>query len=903
MSKSCGIFLFLLLLNTLCFSQQMRISGAIQDTVNNAPLPYASVLVIKIKDSTLVAFTRSDAKGHFELNKLQVDTVEVIISSPTFGQKSLYIVGSANNAVFELGKIILPPKNQQLQEVIIYAFKDPVYYKGDTLVYTADSFKVRPNATVEDLLKKLPGIKVDQSGKIMSQGKAIDKLLVDGDEFFGSDPTLATRNLDATAVESVQVFEKKDETNSAGENIQVMNLKLKSDAKKGYFGKMSAATDAKRFYEGQLFANNFKGSRKVSVFSLGSNTPSSPLGYSDIWEYGLDNEAPAYDDGYQNGNTAPVGIPKAIQTGIYYADRLGKNTKLNMNYTFNSAKLKAESASRSTYFIKDSSYSTMSKSNSVSQATSHSINLKIVQTLDSLTELEIEPKLKLNKDDKKNQFQTSFYTQQGALKHASNVSNSTIADGYTLNTFLKLTRKFVKKDREIRLNYNYSINDVGSDGVLKADNTGVDTLIDKNTNQQKTTALNTQNQDIVLVYKEPLTKKIKLEFEYNLNYNRSKQDKHANDFLTSGEWVANPKFTNNFENQRWLNSGGVKFIYEVKKYTVNVGARARTISFTNTDLIEHKQFVYKVDNLLPYLSYFYRINSNSRLNFRYTTTSQQPTIGQLQPIADNTNPNQVTIGNRDLLPAYSHKLNAFYNLYKPLSGKSIWCTVDFTSTDRAFSNAIFTDSLGRTATKTINVDGNYNGNASLYMSAPLFQKIISVDPNLMAYYTKNKNFINGLENITKTTSVDAALQVSLELDTLTFRVNYTYGYNIPSSTLSKGINKPYGTQELEANLYLKLPFKFSVETSADYIVNSNRSVGYNNRYVLWNASISNTFLKNESLILSVSGHDLLNQNIGINRTVQDNVISDVRTTIINRYFLVELSYKFKNKRTKDDENL
>ena len=160
-----------------------------------------------------------------------------------------------------------------------------------------------------------------------------------------------------------------------------------------------------------------------------------------------------------------------------------------------------------------------------------------------------------------------------------------------------------------------------------------------------------------------------------------------------------------------------------------------------------------------------------------------------------------------------------------------------------------------------------------------------------------------MENITKTTSVDAALQVSLELDTLTFRVNYTYGYNIPSSTLSKGINKPYGTQELEANLYLKLPFKFSVETSADYIVNSNRSVGYNNRYVLWNASISNTFLKNESLILSVSGHDLLNQNIGINRTVQDNVISDVRTTIINRYFLVELSYKFKNKRTKDDENL
>ena len=193
------LFIFLFI-SIHSFSQKMTISGNVQDTVSKMPLKNAVAMAIRMKDSVLLAHSRTDSKGYFTLSNLQIDTVQIIISDSRFSEQSFYVFGSTSNYQFDFGRIVLPAKSQQLGEVIIYAYKDPVYYKGDTLIYTADSFKVKPNATVEDLLKKLPGIKVDASGKITSQGKEVSQVLVDGDEFFGSDPTVATKNAANTSV-------------------------------------------------------------------------------------------------------------------------------------------------------------------------------------------------------------------------------------------------------------------------------------------------------------------------------------------------------------------------------------------------------------------------------------------------------------------------------------------------------------------------------------------------------------------------------------------------------------------------------------------------------------------------------------------------------------------------------
>lgn len=886
-----------------CFAQFMTITGTVQDTAAKKALPNSVAMAVRLKDSVLVAYTRSDEKGAFRFSNLKIDTLELIVSNALFGDQSFYIVGSQLNKVFDLGAIILPPKNKDLQEVIIYAFKDPVYYKGDTLVYSADSFKVKPNATVEDLLKKLPGIKVDQSGKITAQGKAVDQVLVDGDEFFGTDPTIATRNLGANTVESVQLYEKKDENSSTGENLQVLNLKLKDDAKKGYFGKVSAASDFQKFYEGEAFVNKFKGSQKISVFGLLANTPKTSLGYGDIYKYGLDNE-------YQNESnedkfiwstpTDQAGIPRSIKSGVYYNDKLGKNTKINTNYSFGSKKIDVGSSARSQYFLSDTSYTSTLQSHDIQNTETHAFNLKITQKLDSLTELEFEPKLKLNNNKGSSKSLTSFYSIKDSLVRQTDVSNSSTAQGYNLNTFVRLTRSFKKKDRKLRFNYNILLVGSASDGVLKSLNTGSDTL--KDVNQKKDNDVTNQTHNAFVSYTEPITKKIKLQAEYSVNYNLSRQSKNTKDFMNGAYTSINPLLTNNFENERIFHSVGGTFMHETKKHGLYLGARVRSISFVNTNLITTDKFVYAVNNVLPFLYFNYNLSSGGRLNLRYSTTSTQPTINQLQPIPDNTNPLQVKIGNPDLKPTYNHNFNLFYHMFKPLTGRYMGAMANFSAVNRDFSNSIYYDEFGRTLTQTVNVNGNYNGSFNVWGGIPFFKKVLSIDPNIYGSYQKNTNFINKEKNTTKTSSITTALGVSLNLDTLTFKVNYGYTYYSPSSSLNTASNKPYSSQQYSAYLYLKLPFKLEIETDAQYIINSNRAPGYNLNYVLWNARLGKTFMKTENLVLSIIGNDLLNKNISNERTTLDNVITDTKTNIITRYFLLQLIYKFNNNKTKYNED-
>jgi len=887
----------------------MRITGNVQDTVLKAPLQYATVMVLRLKDSLLINFTRTDAKGHFEFKNLNMDTVVVLISNPRFNDQTIYVLGSTTNNNFDFGNVVMPIKSQQLNEVVIYAYKDPVYYKGDTLIYTADSFKVKPNATVEDLLKKLPGIKVDAQGKITSQGKEVTQVLVDGDEFFGSDPTVATKNLAANGVESVQVYEKKNENSTDGtdETTQVMNLQLKEEAKKGYFGKVSGASDFQNFYEGELLANKFKGPQKISVFALASNTPRSQFGWGDQYKYGLDNETNRqtdddgntfwYDDGNQN-----KGVPQTLKSGIYYNDKLGKKTKLGLNYTYNNNQLKANGATKSQYFLSDTSYTTYTESENNQKSDGHSINLRLTQTLDSLTELVIEPKVKLNSSQQDNSQVTQFLTSKDTITHITNIENGNKASGYSINTNVLLTRKFKNRDRLFTVNYSLNADDNQSKGILKSTNKFYNTNDSVfEINQQKINAWTSQTHNAVARFTNPFTKKIKMEFEYTYNYNLGKQNKKTEDYA-NGEYSAhNDSLSNIFENTRITNRLGFKFIYETKKQSFNTGARFRNVDIINSNLIAQTQIKQSVNNVLPFLGYTYRLSQTNRFNFKYSTSSEQPTINQLQPVPDNSNPNQVRLGNPDLLPSYSHNINISYNAYKPLSGRYVWININGYTTDKAFANDIAYDSKGRTLSKTVNVDGNYSGRLYLGAGLPFFSKKLEINPSANGGYDVYSSFINGKKNTTSTSSINTGLTIDVDLDTLNFIVSYNYDYNSPVSTISTASNKPYTEQQYNAELSLKLPYKFLIETDAMYKINSNRAEGYNINYVLWNASISKSFLKNENLIVTFSGNDLLNQNINTNRTISDNVITDNKTNVISRYFLLKLTYKFNSTKTKDKD--
>ena len=905
------LFLFLFVFTSFhSFSQKMSISGNVQDTTAKIPVKNAVVMAVRIKDSVLIAHTRSDENGRFALNNLATDTIQVIITEPRFGEQSYYVFGSTTNNAFDFGKIVLPAKSQQLNEVIIYAFKDPVYYKGDTLVYTADSFKVKPNATVEDLLKRLPGIKVDANGKITSQGKEVSQVLVDGDEFFGTDPTVATKNLTAQGVESVQVYEKKNEeaTDGGDETIQVMNLKMKEDAKKGYFGKISAASDFQQFHEGELLANKFKGSQKISVFALASNTPRSSFGWGDMYKYGLDNEMNMNedDDGnrYWYNNNQNSGIPKTLKSGFYYSDKLGKKTKINLNYTYNNNQLNAKSTTRSQYFLVDTSYVLENQSQNDQKSETHNINFKIVQTIDSLTELEIKPKLQLNGNTTKSYSLNLFKTIDDTLTRSNEVQNKNNAKGYDFTTSAKLTRKFKKKDRLLILNYSYNKKNDAAEGILKSMNTYYSGFVlpKDSLNQKKENSSDKQVHNAKFTYTEPLSKKMKLEFEYIVNANKNKQNKKSQNYF-NGEYAINDTaFSNNFGNFILYNRAGVKYIFETKKNRFVIGVRGQNNKLSNTNLISNTSINYTTSAVLPFLSYMYRFSENSRYNFAYYTFASQPTINQLQPVQDNTNPNRIIIGNPNLKPTYNNHFEMSYNVHKPITGRYVWANANFNIVNNDFANAAKFDSLGRTISQTVNVDGNYDGSFYIGSGMPILSKLIQFEPSINGNVNKNSNYVNGQKNSTHSSNIQASLNIVLQTDSIEFSIGGNYSWNQTQSSLNVSSNKPYGEQQYSAALTWTLPYKFLLETDVQYNIYSKRTAGYNFNYFLWNAKLSKAFLKNENFIITFEANDMLNQNINTNRTIEDNVITDSKTNIISRYFLLRLTYKFNSTKTKDVEN-
>lgn len=905
--------LCLLLLSAISsFSQKLSVSGNVQDTTAKEPLSNAIIMAIKLMDSTLVDFTRTDVTGNFKLKSLPIDTYQVVISHPKFADMGYFIFGDKKNLEYDFGKIILQPKNVSLDEVTIFAFKDPVYYKGDTLIYNADSFKTKANATVEDLLKKLPGLKVDKDGKITSQGKAVDKVLVDGDEFFGGDPTVATRNLNANAIESVQVYEKKSDdvaNSSTGEETQkILNLKLKDEAKKGYFGKISGASDFQKFYEGEALGNYFKKKLKVSVFGLVSNTPNSSFGWNDVYKYGLNNEFDRQEN--EDGGVSmsystnqPQGIPQTVKSGFYYTDKLSKNTKLNLNYSYNRSEVNSKITKNAQYYLTDTSYSSANVTQALQKNEAHAINIGLEQRIDSLSDFFFTSKIKLLSNNSNSTDETDFISSDNVKTRNTSISNNNKSNGYDVANNLKYLKRFKKKERLLTLNYSNTFSETTSDGILKTDNYSYsdssDFLIA--VNQKKEGYNHNQSHIAGASFLEPLTKKIKVELSYDYMYYNSKQDKTALNNIGGEYNQLDSVLTNNFVNTKQINRAGLKFIYEVKKIRFTIGTKARNVYVNNNNVFRNQRITQNFNNVLPFSTIRYKFSDNKALNISYITSSQNPTISQLQPVRDNSNPNFINIGNPNLLPTFTHGVNLNFNSWKSVSGKYTWLGFSYSYTNNDIVNSSSYDSIGRTISQAVNVNGNYNLNGYIGTSIPFFSKKLEFGPNLWASYTNSKSYINNSENNTQDLRSSVSLDLRLKLEDFNAGISGYYSYNSAYSSLNTTSSTPYSSQGLSANISAKLPKNFLLESNADYTINSRRSNGYNINYLVWNASFSKTFFKKENFILGVFAYDLLNQNISVDRDISSNVITDIKTNIISRYFLLKATFKFNSNKTKEED--
>lgn len=899
----------------------MSVTGVVYDSTGVQPVSNAMVMAVRMKDSLLLDFTRTDTAGNFSIGGFPADTFSLVIDHPQFDERIYYMFGHAENFEVNIPSVRMSTKSQELEEVIIYANREPIFYRGDTLVYVADSFKTHEGAVVEDLLKKLPGISVDKDGKITSQGQEISQVLVDGDEFFGSDPTIATKNLGADGIEQVQVYEKENEDGIGGDNekIQVLDLRLKEDAKKGYFGRISGATDfaltplngatgTNPFYEGELLLNRFSGAQKISVFALGSNTPRSNFGWGDLNKFGLENESSSgnrWNPGSQ-GNTS--GIPQTLKAGFYFSDKLGKNknTEVGFNYSYYNDRLDANSASQSQYFLTDTSYVTDDSTRRYTSNESHRFNVNFETYIDSFTTIQIKPSLSIDRGITENTEISDFFTSSGTQTLGTIVQNDNDSKGYSVSGFAKIHRKFRKKRRELEVRYDLSHNDNETEGILDSRTTYLaSTLLNDTTRQQKFNLNANTNHYGTVTYIEPLSKKLKAEFEYLYQYGFSTQDKSAFDFNTVNDDYTdfNAGFSNIFDNTRQQHRGGLRLILESGKHTVTGGVQVRNIDIDNVNKITDTTIHQNITNVLPNFRYQFKKSMSQRFSVEYRTSSAQPSINDLQPVPDNANPNRIQIGNPNIEPNYIHNVNLMFNTWKALTGRYVWAGGWFNFTDNAFADSTSYDVFGRTQTMRVNVDGNISTGVYSGAGFPFFGRLIELSPGLNASFFRNTNYILGQENQTDNYVITPSLDLDFNLlgDSLEIEFSGSYAYNNAISSLSN-VATPFTTQRYSAGFDWRLPLGFGV--SAEGIYNKNAQPGggfYDTEFFIMNAEISKRFLKTQNLEVALVGNDIFNQNINARREVLGNIITDNRTVIISRYFLLKVTLRFNNRKTKEDD--
>jgi hypothetical protein len=400
-------------------------------------------------------------------------------------------------------------------------------------------------------------------------------------------------------------------------------------------------------------------------------------------------------------------------------------------------------------------------------------------------------------------------------------------------------------------------------------------------------------------YFEPLTKKIKLKLEYTYELGKTTQDKQTRDFYTN---VIDTNFSNNFENTRIQNKVALEFIYDSRKHNFGFGLGARNITIENTNLLSTSTINQNINNLLPRAWYSFKPSQTARLGINYYTSSAQPSINELQPVRDNTNPNRIQIGNADLKPNYTHSIRMNFNNWNAVNGRYVWSGLNATYINSAFANSSVFNNFGQTISQTVNVDGNFFGNLYAGAGFPFFNRKLEIAPNMNASYNRYTNYINTVENITQNTSLGGGLTIEFKpSDSLSISISPNFSYTSPKSSLNSVSNKPFSTNEYTASIEWTIPFNFKIKSDATYLMNNNLAAGFNVNIFIWNAEISRSFTKTRNLILSVQGNDILNQNKSIQREVNGNRITDNFTKLISRYFLLKVTYKFNNNKTKEDD--
>ncbi len=929
MKKLVVLFLVIFGMIFSVYSQNATVKGIISDTTSKSNLQNAVISLLRSKDSVLQKYSRTNESGGFEIINLIKGKYILLVTYPNYADYT-DTVSLEENSTINFGVIRMITKAHLLEEVIVRQSIGAIRLKGDTTEYKADSFHVQANASVEDLLKKLPGIQVDKTGQITAQGEKVQKVLVDGEEFFGDDPTLVTQNIRADMVDKVQVFDKKSDQATFtgiddGQKTKTINLKLKDDKKNGYFGKINAGAGTDGYHDNQAMFNSFRKKQKIAAYGIVSNTGKTGLNWQDQNSMG-DNSSNTIissdgnvvmmmgsqgDDitgwgGTYNGQGKPL-----VQTGGLHFNNKWNDDKqtINLNYKALQLQVDGQSTTNTEYILPDTLYYNNQTQNFNNKVLRNKINGSYEFQIDSTSSLKIVTDGTLEHKSTINNYITDALTKSNALVNNGNRNITADGDNNSINTDILWRKKLHKKGRTISIDFkeNYSLKT--SAGKLFSQNYfyagSINPTSTQITDQYKTSNNKSLAFDTKFTYTEPLSSKSSLVANYQLIVNNSLSNRSSFNKAVNGEYnILDSTYSNNYTFNYLTHKTGLVYSFINKKMRLNFGNDFGFTNFTQQDNNSNIQTNRSFINWFPQSNFRYSFNSQKSINLGYNGSTSQPTLQQIQPLKSNDDPMNIVIGNAALKPSFDNNIHLNYYNIKQMDNTFFAVSTNFRFTQNAFSTSDNVDSSGRRVSQTINVNGNYSISGYLNYDFKIKKPEIRIGLNSNINKNRNENIVNGLNNITNSDNYTFGLWAGKSREkkfdnSITINATYTTS----TSSVQQNISTNYWTYNIRPDIDFYLPKKWHLHSDCDFIYRQKTSAfDNNNNIILWNLWFDKKLLKTDDLLIRASANDILNQNKGFNRTVNSNIVSQNTYTTIQRYFMLSMIWNFNKNNPKKLED-
>lgn len=919
----------------LSIAQNITLKGALRDKTDSSALRNATIRLTSPNDAQFRKQALTDRDGAFEIPDLKPAPYIITISYIGYGELTRAIMLQAETQ--NLGTIYMPKSSRDLKEVVIKGQVPPAQQKGDTLQYNADAYKTNPDASGEDLVKKMPGIVVE-NGTVKAHGEDVKRVLLDGKEFFGEDATLALRNLPAEMISKIEVFDRQSDQAQFtgfddGNSQKTINVVTRAEMRSGQFGKVFAGYGTDGRYNAGGSVNLFNGDRRISLIGLTNNINQQNFSQQDL--LGVMNAGSNRGGGGRGGGGRggggfggggfgggggnfmvgqQNGINKTNSFGINYSDDWGKKISVTGSYFFNNSNNSNEEFTN-TQTVRDDG---TSQYNSEEQRSSgnnynHRVNMRIEYKMDSSNSFIFTPGISFQNNRSSSSSFTTISPEGFNINPISSSENIRSANnsGYNLNGNLTYRHAFAKRGRTLSLGIGFGAND--REGETHNLNYVTDIKngnLTDTVNQQILPFSDGHNFNANIAYTEPVGKQGQLQFNYNPSVSKSNSDRKTYDFDTDIDKFAlmDTSQSSLFNNTYTAQNAGVSYRLGNRDKMLSFGVSYQHSTLASDAVFPVPAKVRKsFSNILPNAMLMMKAGQYGRIRLFYRTNTNNPSIQQLQDVLNVGNSINVSMGNPELDQSFGHTLAARYNYTNTQNGQNFFANVFFSSTQDFVTNAIyfaksdtvltptFTLLQGGQISKPVNLDGYWSVRSSFTYGLPV--KFIKSNFNLNAGlgFTQTPNMIDNVSSLTGNYNYNIGAVISSNIsEYVDFTVNYSANFNtVKDPTATETTTKYFShTAGVSFNLLSKNGWVMQQELNNQLY--SGLSEGNNQNYFLWNASVGKKFLKNQRGELRLSGFDLLKQNRSISRIQNGKITTDVRSQVLTQYFMLTFTYKLRN---------